>query len=68
MLGSPGILVQCTVTATTPGTSITLTPIPGSLPDSGGLGITSIVINCTANPNRSRVGEKVDVNFETMSG
>ena len=68
MLGTPEIRVRCTVTATTPGTSFTLTPEAGSLPDSGGLGITTIVVNTTANPNRCRVGEKVDLTLNTMSG
>lgn len=67
-LGSPEINVSCTVTATVQGTSFTLTPASGSLPDSGGLGITTIVVNTTANPNRARVGERVDIAIRTMSG
>lgn len=68
MLGTPTLCISCSVTASVPGTSFTLTPLPGSLPDSGGLGITTIVVNCTANPNRTRVGERVDIELNTMSG
>ncbi len=66
MLGTPEIRMTCAVTASTQGVSFVLTPVAGE--GDAGLGITSITVACTANPNRVRVGERIHVLLDAISG
>jgi hypothetical protein len=66
MLGTPEARLTCTVTATTPGTSFVLTPVVGE--HDAGLGITTITVACTANPNKTRLGERISVRLEALGG
>ena len=66
MLGTPEIRLTCTVTATTPGTSFVLTPVAGE--GDAGLGITSITVATTANPNGTRLTERVEVRLAALGG
>jgi len=66
MLGTPEARLTCTVTATTPGTSFVLTPVAGE--GDAGLGITTITVATTANPNKARLGERIEVRLEALGG
>ena len=65
MLFVPEARLVCTVTATNPGTSFTLTPIAG---ESDALGITSVVVACAANPNGTRLTERVEIRLAALGG
>ena len=64
MLGTPEARLPCTVTASTQGTSFVLTPVVGE--GDAGLGIVTITVACTANPNKTRVGERISLRLEAL--
>jgi len=66
MLGTPEARLVCTVTASTQGVSFVLTPVVGE--SDAGLGISTITIATTKNPNQTRVGERVEVKLSALSG
>jgi hypothetical protein len=66
MLGTPEARLTCTVTASTQGVSFVLTPIAGE--GDAGLGITTITVACTKNPNQVRVGERISVRLDALGG
>ena len=64
MLGTPEARLTCTVTASTQGVSFVLTPVVGE--GDAGLGITTITVATTKNPNLTRVGERIELRLEAM--
>ena len=64
MLGTPEVRGTFTVTATTPGVSFVLTPVAGEI--DAGLGIVTVTVATTMNPNLTRLGERISVRLGAM--
>jgi hypothetical protein len=64
MLGTPEVRLTCTVTATTAGVSFVLTPIAGE--HDAGLGIATITVATTMSPNKTRLGERIEVRLAAL--